>query len=107
LDYSALYPDHGGVSAIVCTQLGEDVLDSSLHSLFRDVELRRSLFVGIPSGNQPQYIDFPWCQRLIRGVLGNSYDASAESVFFPAKLSGIPTQGGCHETHCGFTTASI
>ena len=70
LDDSALHPDHRGVGSIVRPQFGEDVLDSSLDGFFRDPELRRNLFVGVPGRDQTEDLDFSRSQGLICGVLG-------------------------------------
>ena len=53
-DDAAFNPDHGGVCAIIGTQLGEDVLDAPFDGLFAERELSSDLLVGIPIGNQPQ-----------------------------------------------------
>jgi len=53
-DDAALNPDHGGVCAIIGTQLGEDVLDAPFDGFFAERELSSDLLVGIPIGNQTQ-----------------------------------------------------
>src|SRR5437773_7802896 len=51
-DDAALNPDHGGVCAIIGSQLGEDVLDAPFDGLLAERELSSDLLVGIPIGNQ-------------------------------------------------------
>src|SRR5262249_24380277 len=84
LDDSALHSNHRSVGSVVSNQFGEGVLDSCLDGFFRNRELVRNLFVGIPGRDQPK--DFDFCRR--QGVMvacsASSYDASAERVFFPA-----------------------
>jgi len=69
-DDAALQADHGGVSAVVGAQFGEDILDSAFDGLFGNRELIGNLFVGIPGGDQTQDRDFRRSQGVIDGVLG-------------------------------------
>jgi len=46
------------MSPVVGAKLGEDVANMGPHCGFTDGKLVRDLFIAIPPGNQPQYIDF-------------------------------------------------
>ena len=55
---------------IVGGQLGEDVLDVALDGLFGDGEVGGDHLVGIPARDEPEHLDFPWGQGIIRSMLG-------------------------------------
>src|SRR5271166_4251611 len=70
LDDPALEPDHCGVSTVLRTELGEDVLHLTLDRGLADGEALGNLLVRPAFGDQGQYLDFTCRQRIIRGVLG-------------------------------------
>jgi hypothetical protein len=60
LNNSALQANRNGVGPIVSAELGEYVCDVPLDGRVADREPIGDLLVGIPGGNQTQYIDFAW-----------------------------------------------
>jgi hypothetical protein len=69
-DDSSLEPDGNGVGPIVGVQFSQNVFDVAFHSFFGDGELGGDLFIRIPTGNQPQNLNFPSGQGSIGGMLG-------------------------------------
>ena len=66
LDDPALQPDHGGVSTVLRTELGEDVLHLTLYRGLADGEALGNLLVRPAFGDEAQYLDFTGRQRIIR-----------------------------------------
>src|SRR5262245_24196768 len=58
VDDPAFQTNRDGMRPVVCSQLGEDVLDVALHSLLGDGELGRDYLVGVPASDESQDLDF-------------------------------------------------
>jgi hypothetical protein len=69
LNNSALQANRNRVGPIVSAELGEYVCDVALNGRVGDREPIGDLLVGVPGGNQTQYIDFALGQLIIRNVV--------------------------------------
>src|SRR5215472_12465383 len=57
------------MGAVVRAKLGENIRNVTLNGPFADRELIRNLLVSIPGSDQPQYVDLPWGQLVIRSMV--------------------------------------
>ena len=57
------------MGAVVSSKFGKNVPDVALYGFFGERELCSDYFVRIAPRNQPQHINFSWCQCVVSRVL--------------------------------------